>query len=269
MEAAWREAVPSRPGGSRPGPPAATGSSPPRPATPGDSSSGALLPAGTIEGDICARPSLEVKKSGPDPEVAEAWGKLLEASGDLGGVDAFRFDLVNVAREALSGLGGTYAGDVLAAGAARDRKALDEAGRRLVGLLQDLDDLAGTRPEFLLGRWLEDAKRWAASDAERRLLERNARTLITLWGSKGQRAQRVLPAAVVGDAPGLLLPRWELFLRRLEESVASGTPLNEGRLEADLRTWEDGWTRGASPTRPPREGKRSGSPGGCGRSTAA
>jgi alpha-N-acetylglucosaminidase len=201
---------------------------------------------------ICARPSLKVKKSGPDPEVAEAWGKLLEASGDLGGVDAFRFDLVHVAREALSGLGGTYAGDVLAAGAARDRKALDEAGRRLVGLLQDLDDLVGTRPEFLLGRWLEDAKRWAASDAERRLLERNARTLITLWGPKDSGLNEYSQRQWSGMVRGFYLPRWELLLRRLEESVASGTPLDEGRFEADLRTWEEGWTHGSEsyPTSP-------------------
>ena len=52
------------------------------------------------------------------------------------------------------------------------------------GCSRDLDELVGTRREFLLGRWLADAKRWGTTDAERRLYEWNARNIITLWGTK-------------------------------------------------------------------------------------
>ena len=50
-------------------------------------------------------------------------------------------------------------------------------------LIRDLDELLATNDEFLLGSWLEDAKRWGATDAERAKLEWNARRILTLWGT--------------------------------------------------------------------------------------
>ena len=49
-------------------------------------------------------------------------------------------------------------------------------------VIRDLDELLATNDEFLLGKWLEDAKRWGATDSERAKLEWNARRILTLWG---------------------------------------------------------------------------------------
>ena len=45
-------------------------------------------------------------------------------------------------------------------------------------------DSAWENLEFLLGNWLEDAKRWGDTDAQRANLEWNARNQITLWGAR-------------------------------------------------------------------------------------
>jgi alpha-N-acetylglucosaminidase len=119
-------------------------------------------PVGTI---ICSRPNLQLGGSASPRKVVLAWQSLLEAAPDLKKVDTFQFDLVNVTRQALSGMGGPLYGDLLVAYRQKKVEAVAEAGHQLLELIADLDDLLATRREFLLGRWLHDAKRWATNDA--------------------------------------------------------------------------------------------------------
>ena len=63
-----------------------------------------------------------------------------------------------------------------------DAKAFQDAADNFLQLMRDMDQLLATRSEFLLGRCLEDAKRWGTNDAERANFEWNARRVLTLWG---------------------------------------------------------------------------------------
>jgi alpha-N-acetylglucosaminidase len=108
--------------------------------------------------------------------------------------------------------------------------------------------LVATREEFLLGRWLEDAKRWGTTQAERDLYEWNARNLITLWGTKcteGQNDDLNLYAFKEwqGMFTGYYLPRWQEFFARLNHSLDSGTPFDRAPFAADMCRWEQEWSR--------------------------
>ena len=48
-------------------------------------------------------------------------------------------------------------------------------------MLTDCDSILGTHSAFLLGKWLADAHRWAASRDELPMYEFNARMQLTLW----------------------------------------------------------------------------------------
>ena len=135
---------------------------------------------------IFSRPSLQASQPIPydTSQLASACDLLLSSAGDLGSVDTYQFDVVHVIRQVLGDLAQTMYMDVVDAYAARDREALRLAGQRYLELVRDIDRLLGTRREFLLGAWLRDAQRWATTDDERRLLEWNARNLITLWGPR-------------------------------------------------------------------------------------
>jgi alpha-N-acetylglucosaminidase len=115
-------------------------------------------------------------------------------------------------------------------------------------LLRDLDDLVGTRPEFLLSRWVDDAKRWATTDAERRLYEWNARNIITLWGTKcteGQNDDLNLYAYKEwqGMFTSYFLPRWAEFFKRLNASLDAGTPFDRAPFAEWSCEWEQNWSR--------------------------
>jgi len=192
-------------------------------------------------------------RSEPNPPydgavLSAALDSLLAAALPLSSSDAYRYDVVNLARQVLGQLGLPLVNAVEAAYSKKDHAGLIAAEARVTGLLQDLDTLVGTRQEFLLGRWLDDAKRWAVTDSERTLYEWNARNIITLWGTKcteGQNDDLNLYAFKEwqGMFGGYFLPRWEEFFKRLNRSVDDGTAFDRAPVAADLCRWEQGWSR--------------------------
>jgi alpha-N-acetylglucosaminidase len=226
---------------------------------------------GSLESVICARPSLSPDRAAPnagfarhyDPQTPwQAWSHLQAASDELASSDGYQYDLVDLARQCLADLSIPLQRDISAAYTAGNSAGLAEASQRFVDLAQDLDTLLATRPEFLLGPWLEDAKRWATSDAERRLYEKNARLQITVWGPSD-------PDALLFDYSnrqwaGLIrryyLPRWQKYLAFLaaQPAAPAAARYSEDKLAksynrpaddanafyTDLAKWEQDWCGG-------------------------
>ncbi|MHB8973930.1 MAG: alpha-N-acetylglucosaminidase TIM-barrel domain-containing protein [Pirellulaceae bacterium] len=193
---------------------------------------------------VFSRPSLQASQPAAydTVQLANACDLLLSGAQDLSDIDTYQFDAVHVVRQAVGDLAQTMYLDIVDAYTAKDQNALRAAGRQYLDLVQDLDRLLGTRREFLLGKWLNDAKRWAATDEERRQIEWNARSLITLWGGRDSLLHEYAYRQWSGLIRGFYLKRWELFLTRLETSLAEGKPLDAEAFERDIRTWEEGWT---------------------------
>jgi alpha-N-acetylglucosaminidase len=194
---------------------------------------------------LCARPKLDVAFGPPYDSVklALAWQKLLAAAPEVGDTETYRYDVVNVSRQVLTNLAGELFAEAISAYRAGDTKLLSEAASRYLGLMRDMDELLATRREFLLGKWLSDAKRWATNDTERRLYEWNARSLITLWGPRDSILHEYSQREWSGMIRGFYLPRWEMFFDRLAKSLSDKKSLDEKRLESDLRDWDAAWVR--------------------------
>ncbi len=185
-----------------------------------------------------------------DPhELVAALDTLLAAAPALDTADAYRYDVVNLTRQVLGGLGLPFVDSVQAAYDRKDRAALLVAERRVEELLRDLDRLVGTRREFLLGTWLDQAKAWGTTPAERNLYEWNARNIITLWGEKcteGQNDDLNLYAFKEweGMFTGYFLPRWQAFFKALNAALASGAPFDRKPFAAASCEWEKAWSHG-------------------------
>ena len=201
------------------------------------------------ETPICAYPKLDrnkrwLKRECPyDPARLEEVGRqLLDCADDLSDLDTYRFDLVHVVRQVLVNVSRRRHDDIIAAYQAKDRRQLEVASGRFLQLIRDMDELLATRPEFLLGSWLADAKRWATNEQERRLYEWNARNQITLWASSEGQLHDYARKQWSGLLNGFYLKRWETFLQRLDEALAQGKAFDEGRCTSDLRHWGGQWT---------------------------
>lgn len=65
---------------------------------------------------------------------------------------------------------------------AGDKDSFHIASTQFLSLIDDMDDLLGADPHFLLGKWINDARRCGNTAAEKALYEQNARWLVTVWG---------------------------------------------------------------------------------------
>jgi hypothetical protein len=166
--------------------------------------------------------------------VAGAWHDLLQGADELGKVDTFRFDLVNVARQVLADHAGLLHSEMAKAWRTKDVGRLEKASRRFLDLIADLDELLATREEFLLGRNLEDAKRWGPK------CEWNARRVLTLWGETSA-INDYARKQWSGMLSGYYAPRWKQFLDAAAESLRRNEPLDEKKFHQELVKWTAQW----------------------------
>jgi alpha-N-acetylglucosaminidase len=176
----------------------------------------------------------------PEAALAKAWRCLLQASPELGGLETFRHDLVNVARQMLSSRSGDSCGRAMSAAEAGDAAGHRRAAAEFLELIRDLDELLATSDRFLLGRWLEDAKRWGATDGERAKMEWNARRVLTLWG-QGTRLRDYAWKEWSGLLTGFYAKRWEIFFRRRQEALDAGTPFDQASCHREILQFENDW----------------------------
>lgn len=179
----------------------------------------------------------------PLSPLARAWRRLLEAEPETIRRETFRHDLVNVARQCLAAQANVRYDEVIAAYREGNREALTQAAAAFLELLRDLDELLGSNEHFLLGRWLEDAKRWGATEAERAKLEWNARRVITLWG-EGTALRDYAWKEWSGLIAGFYAKRWDRFFQQLETALASGQSFDEAACQRDLWKFENDWSAG-------------------------
>lgn len=199
-------------------------------------------------------PTLKSAGSSPaysNTRLAQAWHGLLQAAPALGHTDTYGFDLVNVARQVLSNHAAALQIKVTEAYQAKNALALQGASNQFLDVIRDLDELVGTRPEFLLGRWLEDAKHWGTNAAEQKIYQWNARRVLTLWG-QGPAIDDYARKEWSGMLSGYYLKRWEWFLRELSDSLKKQRPVDEAEFDRKLRAWMAAWSDGQEtyPTEP-------------------
>jgi alpha-N-acetylglucosaminidase len=88
-----------------------------------------------------------------EPErLEQAVGLFLEAADVLGGADTYRYDLVDFTSQALENRGYRLYHQVIAAFEHQNRADFEASCQDFLNLIDDLDRLLATRPEFLLGR---------------------------------------------------------------------------------------------------------------------
>lgn len=176
--------------------------------------------------------------------LAEAWGKLLEVSPQVGHVDTYQFDVADVARQTLCDLATRHQQALAAAVAANNAAAVHQHGDRILEIIADLQTLTASRREWLLGTWLQDARAWGTNAAERNLCELAARRLLTTWNSSVSDLNDYANREWAGLLGGFYLPRWQQFMTALYAAVDAGQAFNESAVRSQIGAWELTWASG-------------------------
>ena len=191
---------------------------------------------------IVAKPTLEPHTPIADvAKMAAAWEHLLKAADRFGEVDTYRFDLVQVVRHCLSGHASELQRQMAKAFHEKDLPAFERASQRFTDLLRDIDTLLATREDFLLGRWLEDAKRWGVTETEKARMEWNARRVLTLWGETTV-IDDYAHKEWSGMISGFYLPRWEKAIAQAKKDLHQGRAFDAQAFNTQIRPWMKQWS---------------------------
>jgi len=186
---------------------------------------------------IAARPALVAKKSGPNagfnipypPEkLVAALDLLLKDADTFGTADPYRYDIVDITRQILSNYAQVLHKQVRLAYLQKDAAAFTARTTEFHQLLQDVDTLLATRPEFLYGKWLANARAYGKTPTEQEQYATDATMLVTIWGPTDETNGHNIDIFDYSwrEWSGLIgryyLPRWQKFHALLAESIAKG-----------------------------------------------
>lgn len=194
---------------------------------------------------VCARPTLGDLPGSPKRTAAvfKALGLLLSSSDELETRPTYRYDLVDLTRQALSDLIDLVHDQLVDAWTGKDQAAFDRSSGLLLGLIQDLDKVLATHHAVLLGPWLEQAKAWGTDDREQAHMEWSARNLITLWGGQDGSLHDYSCRHWSGLVGSFYYARWQRFLDAARDALHSGRTFDEAKVRGEIAAWEDEWTR--------------------------
>jgi alpha-N-acetylglucosaminidase len=203
------------------------------------------------------------------PRLAEAVRELTEVRDNLPGTTAgtrsvrtpsmVSGPVEGAAREVLSADIAELTGHVLAQGTRVHVRGILAAARagdpdgvrahmsRLRADLLELDDLAGARPETRVTTWIDAARAWGDTAAERDAMEREARNIVSVWGGQHNGLHDYSGRHWQGLVRDLYLPRWQAWADWLADAATQGPvppDTDPTALREHIVTLEEAW-RGA------------------------
>jgi alpha-N-acetylglucosaminidase len=209
--------------------------------------SGGLTEGGN-ESIIVARPTFEKKIDRvltavpyDQLELVKAWGLFNESIKDLKTSDGFEYDLVDITRQVLANYASPLQQKMVVAYKNKDKAAFTKYSVEFLTLMDDMDALLNTRKDFLLGKWIAEARANGITEKEKNLYEFNARDLVTLWGDKESGLREYSNRQWAGLIKGYYKPRWEMFFKMLDQSLKAGSTADLKAFDRQVKDWEWKW----------------------------
>ena len=156
-----------------------------------------------------------------------------------------RYDLVDITRQSLQLIAVDIYYEVLSGYHNKSKTEVQTASTKLFQLFTDMDAILSSNQYFLLGRWLNSAKKLATNAQESKLYEYNARNQITLWGPRGN-IDDYANKMWGGLVNSYYKPRWQLFESFLLDAIAHGTSFDSSKFNAAVLKQETQWTHDTS-----------------------
>jgi alpha-N-acetylglucosaminidase len=203
---------------------------------------------GGTESIICGRPTFAASTRGVTTrlsyraeQILPVWTCFESASNEFKSSAGFQYDLVDLTRQVLA----NYA-NLLQQQCARlyekgDLDSFQIQSNSFLQLISDMDKLLATKKDFLLGNWLNEARRWGTTVQEKNLYEKNARNLITLWGDKNSTLREYSCRQWSGLLNGFYKKRWEQFFSYVVQQMRNHQPVDEKVFDNRIKEWEWNW----------------------------
>lgn len=171
--------------------------------------------SGRYDGGIEGRPNPEKKQTYKtvDKETAVLGAVVQLMLNSKGKGDIFEYDLVNFTRQWMTSRFWQMHRSYYAAKEEGNAEEMDRQAARMLELMDDMDKLLGCRTEFLLGKWIADARKMGTTTQEKDYFEQNARNILTSWSMENNYPHLNDYACRQwnGLIKGLYIPRWKAY----------------------------------------------------------
>jgi len=177
-------------------------------------------------------------------KLAKVWDLMMDCLDKFGTSDGYRYDMVDITRQIMADYASVMQQNCRKAYKSGNLQSFLTSARKFTEFLADFDYLLSSRKEFLLGRWLEQAKTMGNTPDEVALYEFNARDLLTLWGGKYCRLNDYACRQWSGLVGGFYAQRWQRFFDAAAKSMQQGAAFDNEKVIDDIREWEWNWVQG-------------------------
>ncbi len=210
---------------------------------------------GTHESIFCARPSEHAYQASSWSEMSDYYNPqdviraarlMVSVADQYKGNNNFEYDLVDIVRQAIAEKGRLLYKAVMAAYASGDKPLFNLASQHFLQLILLQDELLGTRREFMVGNWINQARNLGNTPEEKDLYEWNARVQITTWGNRQAADEGGLRDYAHKEWNGILKDfyymRWKHYFDNLSLKMEGEKP-----EEIDFYALEEPWTKATNP----------------------
>lgn len=186
-------------------------------------------------------------------KLKEVVSLLLDSKGSGA---AYEFDVTNLTRQWLSNTFDSLYFDYCGAYAAKELGKMASDEKKMLRILDDMDELLATQSYFLLGKWISNARGWGADPAEADYFETNARNILTSWGDRGSYLTDYANRTISGLVSSYYKGRWELFFSFVNKAISEGGEFGDAeneKYQEEVRDFEGRWWKervGSFPSEP-------------------
>ena len=154
------------------------------------------------------------------------------------------YDLVNFMRQLLGNHFGTMFETYKAQVDAADLEGTRATAKAMMEIIADMDRLLASRTDFLVGKWIADARDIGLNEQEKRYYEQNARNLLTTWGDRGIKLNDYANRSWAGMMKDFYGVRWQMFFDAVDDTLSAGEVFDDVQkqaLENRMTAFEKSW----------------------------
>lgn len=167
---------------------------------------------------------------------------LLLAAENVEENAAYQFDVMNITRQALGDEFNHTRDRFTQAYRASDVKQAKLEAKRMIDIINDLDDLMATDPNYSLSEWIADARGRGATPEEADNFEKNVRTILTVWGYPDKHLNDYANRQWSGLLKNYYGKRWEIFTNAVIDAMENGKTFDEEATIKTIKDWEGNWS---------------------------
>lgn len=168
-------------------------------------------------------------------EMLSAWDVFIKARYGRGNSSLYKHDIVDITRQSLQLIADDIYLNIIDSFTKKNLTSLKIYSSMLLDVFNDLEIILASSENFLLGKWINDARLLGTDDKEKNLYEFNAKNQITTWGPNGE-IRDYANKQWSGVMEDYFKARWKIFLEALDESVSKGIKFQDHIVDEKIFT---------------------------------